>query len=298
LRLIAFDREGERRLGALAGDGEWVLDLADARPDLPLDLAGFLADGEPARLAVRKAMEEGSPECLRPLDEVTLRAPLDPPPRNPLCVGKNYAAHAGELAGSAGATSGVGEEVPKHPIFFTKANTAVIGPEEVVPATRDETGTVDYEGEVAVVIGRGGRAIGIGRGWEHVFGLTLVNDVTSRALQRRHGQWFLGKSLDGFAPLGPAVVTLDELPDPGGIRVTTHVNGELRQCGTLQELIFPVPALIESLSRRMTLVPGDIVATGTPPGVGVAFDPPRFLQPGDRVTVRAEGIGTLSNPVG
>lgn len=298
MRVIAFDREGERRIGALAEGDEWVLDLAEACPDLPQDLTGILAGGEPAMAAVREAVDKRSSRCLRGLDEVMLRAPLDPPVRNLVCVGKNYTAHAGEFAGSAGATAGVDEAVPEHPILFTKANTAVIGPEEVIPATRDETGSVDYEGEVAVVIGRGGRDIEPERAWEHVFGLTLVNDVTSRVLQRRHGQWFLGKSLDGFAPLGPAVVTPDELPDPGSIRVTTHVNGELRQSGALQDLVFPIPALITSLSRRMILVPGDVVATGTPPGVGVAFDPPRYLQPGDRVAVRAEGIGTLSNTVG
>ncbi len=160
MRLIAFDRAGERRLGLLAGDGGWVLDLADARPELPTDPAKVVAGGEATKAAVRKAQEEADPGRLLALEEVTLRAPLDPPVRNLLCVGKNYAAHAGEFAGVAGATSGVGEELPEHPIFFTKASTAVIGPEEVIPATRDETGSVDYEGEVAIVIGRGGRDIG------------------------------------------------------------------------------------------------------------------------------------------
>jgi 2-keto-4-pentenoate hydratase/2-oxohepta-3-ene-1,7-dioic acid hydratase in catechol pathway len=187
--------------------------------------------------------------------------------------------------------------LPEHPIIFTKAPTAVIGPGDAIPAWLDYTGTTDYEGELAVVIGTGGRAIRADEAWGHVFGVTIVNDVTSRELQKRHNQWFLGKSLDGFCPMGPELVTADEITDIDAVRVTTTVNGEKRQDGRLVDLIFDIPTLIETLSRTMTLVPGDVIATGTPEGVGVGFTPPKYLRPGDEVAIHVSGIGTLRNPV-
>ena len=299
MRLIAFAREQGPGLGIVEPGGEEVRDLHAVRPELPRDLGGVLANGEEGLAALREAVETagGSRKARLGRRDLEALAPIPRPARNVICVGKNYAAHAGELSGAAGAASGVDEEIPEYPIFFTKAPSAVIGPGAAIPAGRDETGSVDYEGEVAVILARGGRDLPAGEAWEHVFGLMLVNDVTSRALQRRHGQWFLGKSLDGFCPTGPEVVTPDELPPLPELRITTHVNGELRQSGSLGDLIFSIPELIESLSRRMTLEPGDIIATGTPRGVGVAFDPPRYLAPGDRVVVAASGLGELANPV-
>jgi 2-keto-4-pentenoate hydratase/2-oxohepta-3-ene-1,7-dioic acid hydratase in catechol pathway len=298
MRLISFaDDAGGTRIGLIEPETGSVLDLQAADPALPWDMASFIARGEAGRKAARQAAEQARPQARRALEDVTLLAPIPLPPRNILCIGKNYAAHAGEFAGSAGSLSGVAGGLPEHPIVFTKAPTAVIGPGDAIPAYLDYTGSTDYEGELAVVIGTGGRAIRAGEAWDHVFGLTIVNDVTARELQKRHGQWFLGKSLDGFCPMGPELVTLDEIADIDAMRVTTTVNGEKRQDGRLVDLIFAIPTLIETLSRAMTLVPGDVIATGTPEGVGVGLTPPKYLHAGDEVAVHVAGIGTLRNPV-
>ena len=157
--------------------------------------------------------------------------------------------------------------------------------------------SVDYEGELAVVIGRSGRNIEPGAAISHVFGYTIVNDVTARQAQRRHKQWFLGKSLDGFCPMGPSIVTRDEIPDIDKVELRTFVNGEIRQKSSIANLIFGIPEIVSTISRFMKLVPGDVIATGTPPGVGIGFDPPKFLRPGDDVVVQIDGIGELRNPV-
>jgi len=223
--------------------------------------------------------------------EVPLAAPIPRPRRNIICVGKNYRAHVNEVKATA-----IGA-LPEHPIFFTKATTAVIGPADPVPAHRTVTEKLDYEGEVALIVGCGGRDIEPESAWGHVFGYTVIDDLSARDLQARHRQWFLGKSLDGTAPMGSAVVHRSAMPPLEEIRVKTWVNGELRQEGNLGQLIFDVPTLLATLSRVMTLLPGDIIATGTPAGVGAGFDPPRFLQPGDLVEVEVTGAGRLSNRV-
>ena len=214
------------------------------------------------------------------------------PPRNLIMVGKNYPAHVNEVRGTA-----IGAARPEAPVVFTKAPTAVTGPGAPIPSHRGLTAELDYEGEFAVVIGRGGRAIPREAAWDHVFGLTLIDDVTARDLQRRHRQFFIGKSLDGTAPMGPFLVHRSVLPSPDALVLTTRVGGELRQRGRLSEAIFPVAELIAVLSAGMTLLPGDVIATGTPSGVGAGFDPPRFLRPGDVVEIACPAIGTLVNPV-
>jgi 2-keto-4-pentenoate hydratase/2-oxohepta-3-ene-1,7-dioic acid hydratase in catechol pathway len=173
----------------------------------------------------------------------------------------------------------------------------VIGPGEAIDTSNDSTGSTDYEGELAVVIGRTGKRVAAADAWDHVFGYTVVNDVTARGLQRRHVQWLIGKGADTFCPMGPCLVTADEIPDIQAVRVKTTVNGEPRQRGQVADLIFDIPTLISTLTTSMTLEPGDVIATGTPSGVGAGFDPPRFLQAGDVVEVTVDGIGTLSNPV-
>jgi 2-keto-4-pentenoate hydratase/2-oxohepta-3-ene-1,7-dioic acid hydratase in catechol pathway len=188
--------------------------------------------------------------------------------------------------------------VPDLPIVFTKAPSSVIGPGDAIPAWLDETNSVDYEGELTLVIGPGGRAISKAKALDHIFGYTIVNDVTARTLQSAHKQWFLGKSLDGFCPMGPSVVTADEIPDPTKLHLTTKVNGETRQDASVRDLIFDIPTLVETISKRITLEPGDLIATGTPAGVGIGFSPPKYLKKGDVVDVTIEPIGTLSNPVG
>jgi len=244
-----------------------------------------------ARRAVKSA------ESRIAFDSVKIHAPFPRPAKNILCVGKNYHDHAREFHQSGFDASAGSDAVPELPIMFTKWPNSVIGPGEAIPSGNDYTQSTDYEGELTVVIGPGGRNITKERAYDHVYGYTIVNDATARTLQNRHKQWFLGKSLDGYCPMGPCIVTSDEIEDVSQLRLITKVNGELRQDALVSQLIFDIPTLIETLSKVMTLEPGDLIATGTCAGVGIGFDPPRFLKPGDRVAITIEPIGTLENPV-
>jgi 2-keto-4-pentenoate hydratase/2-oxohepta-3-ene-1,7-dioic acid hydratase in catechol pathway len=230
------------------------------------------------------------------LTEITGLAPLPVPVRDVICVGKNYHEHANEFHRS-GFDSTSAQAIPDAPVIFTKATTSIAANGAQIRASIDPTKTIDYEGELGVVIGIGGTAIAPEQAYRHVFGYTVINDVTSRALQKRHGQWFVGKSLDGFCPMGPCIVTADEVDAVDDLLLTTHVNGELRQQARVSDLIFDIPTLIATLSSTMTLVPGDIIATGTPAGVGIGFEPPKYLSSGDRVRVEISGIGILENAI-
>ena len=291
--LVTFTDDEKSRPGILDRARGEVIDLARAAPGLPPDMAAFIALGESGLAEARRALASGAGRV--PLAQVQLTAPIPKPTRNIFCVGKNYREHAREL--QTASLRGGAEAMPELPIFFTKATSSVIGPNEPIPAWLDPTCSTDYEGELAAVIGPGGRGIARENAMRHVYGYTIVNDVTSRVLQGRHQQWFLGKSLDGFCPMGPAIATADEVTDVGALRVQTRVNGELRQNAPVSGLIFDIPILIETLSRIMTLAPGDIIATGTPAGVGMGFRPPRFLKKGDAVAITIDPIGTLENPV-
>ena len=233
-----------------------------------------------------------------PVDAVTLVAPLPRPLRSLFCVGRNYRAHAAELATTVFSTS-----MPAHdewPIVFSKLPECVVGPHDVVRLPGAAvSGQIDYESELAVVIGRGGRNITRSRAMDHVFGYTIVNDVTARDVQQRHQQWDLGKSFDTFCPMGPWIVTADEM-DGRATRVRGWVTPrggtpELRQDGWTKDMIFDIPTLIETCSRGITLYPGDVIATGTPAGVGMGLQPPRWLGPGDVVRVEIDGIGAIEN---
>lgn len=225
-------------------------------------------------------------------------APIPTPRRNIFCVGKNYREHAVEFgrSGFDGGAKG-GDEVPEYPIIFSKMPSSVSAPGDPIPSAADPYGTVDYEGELAIIIGQGGKGIRAQDAMTHVFGYTILNDVTAREVQKRHKQWLLGKGPDGFCPMGPDIVTSDEVGDVQALELTTHVNGELRQRAKVGDLIFSIPVLIEIISRAITLMPGDIIATGTPAGVGIGFDPPRYLWAGDKVSVAITGLGILENPV-
>lgn len=229
----------------------------------------------------------------RPFDEVKPLAPIPVPRRNILCLGKNYLDHAQELASKMQTSA----EAPRHPIIFTKATSAVIAPGEPIPAYQAYTQKLDYEAELALIIGRDGRDIAPADAWDYVFGYTAINDISARDLQKDHHQWFRAKSLDGFAPMGPVVVHHSAMPAPADIEVKCFVNGEQRQDATFDQLIFDVPTIISALSAGMSLQAGDIIATGTPGGVGMGFTPPRYLQPGDEVVVDISGVGELRNPV-
>jgi 2-keto-4-pentenoate hydratase/2-oxohepta-3-ene-1,7-dioic acid hydratase in catechol pathway len=228
-----------------------------------------------------------------PSEVVTLRAPLPQPLRSLFCAGRNYRDHAAELA-----TTVFRDSLPKEdlwPIVFGKLPECVVGPFDDVRLPGAAVSTqIDYESELAVVIGRGGRDIARSRAMDHVFGYTIVNDVTARDVQVRHMQWDLGKSFDTFCPMGPCIVSADEL-DGRDTRVRGWVNGELRQDGRTKDMIFDIPTLIETCSRGITLYPGDVIATGTPSGVGMGFTPQRWLRAGDVVRIEIDGIGAIEN---
>jgi 2-keto-4-pentenoate hydratase/2-oxohepta-3-ene-1,7-dioic acid hydratase in catechol pathway len=231
------------------------------------------------------------------LDQVRLTAPLPRPRRNIFCVGKNYHAHAKEFAGSGFDSSAKpGGDIPAVPIYFTKVPESVVGPGEPILIVPEVSTAIDYEAELAVVIGRGGKGIKAADAMKHVWGYTIINDVTARDWQSRHMQWILGKSFDTFCPMGPWLVSADEC-DGTRTRVRCYVNGEERQNASTTDLIFDIPTLIETLSAGITLYPGDVIATGTPVGVGIGFKPPKYLKPGDVVRVEIDGIGSLENPV-
>jgi 2-keto-4-pentenoate hydratase/2-oxohepta-3-ene-1,7-dioic acid hydratase in catechol pathway len=292
MRLVSFSRNGDDwRIGALENDTK-IIDLTEA--GLPSDMLGLVELGAAGLELARVAVERSNAVSI-PRAEVKLGAPFTRLRRNIFCVGKNYMKHAHEFSGS-GFDNSI-SVVPQYPVIFTKPPSAVIGPNTAIPAYLDPTASTDYEGELAVVIGTGGRGISRADALAHVFGYTIVNDVTARDLQKQHGQWFIGKSIDGFCPMGPCLATRDEVDGLTRPSLRTYVNDELRQHGYLEDLIFDVPTLIETISRTIALQPGDIIATGTPEGVGIGFDPPKYLKAGDVVRIAIDGIGELSNPV-
>jgi 2-keto-4-pentenoate hydratase/2-oxohepta-3-ene-1,7-dioic acid hydratase in catechol pathway len=292
--LVTFREGGKNRLGVFDRACGEIIDLTRAASSLPPDMPAFIALGKPGLVEAQRAIASGAGRL--PQSQVVLVAPIPRPARNIFCVGKNYREHVQELH-LEGPTNVADEAIPSAPIIFTKSTSTVVGPGEPIPAWLDPTHSTDYEGELAFVIGPGGRGISRAEAMRHVYGYTIINDVTSRVLQGRHRQWFLGKSLDGFCPMGPVLATADEVPEVGQLRVQTRVNGELRQNTAVANLIFDIPTLIETLSCTMTLASGDIVATGTPAGVGMGFKPPKYLQKGDVVAITIEPIGTLENPV-
>jgi 2-keto-4-pentenoate hydratase/2-oxohepta-3-ene-1,7-dioic acid hydratase in catechol pathway len=294
MRLVTFSGAGDARVGVHDPASDTVVDLA-ATTRLPKEMTAFIALGRNGLKRARAAVKSGQGRIA--FDGVKLHAPIPRPARNVLCVGKNYYDHAREFHDSGFDASAGKDAIPELPIMFTKWPNSVIGPGEPIPSHLDYTHSTDYEGELAVVIGPGGRGIAKKDAFDHVYGYTIVNDATARTLQNQHKQWFLGKSLDGYCPMGPCIVTADEVGDVTRLRLVTRVNGEVRQDALVSQLIFDIPTLIETLSRVMTLEAGDVIATGTCAGVGIGFNPPRFLRPGDRVAITIEPIGTLDNPV-
>lgn len=296
MRLLTYASPRGPRLGALL-DGA-VFDLADEAdalglPEIPSEMLAFIEAGPEALRAARAILDavRGAGRTGAPLAGVRLLAPIPRPRKNVMCVGLNYAEHARESQ----SVSGPG--LPDVPVFFTKAPTCVIGPEEPIPYPEGVSAAVDWEAELVAVIGRRVRDVPASKALECVFGYTAGNDVTARDLQRAHQQWFKGKSLDGFCPLGPWIVTADEIPDPQALRIRLRVDGVTKQDAATADMITPVAGLVASLSAGMTLEPGDLLMTGTPAGVGVGRTPPEFLRPGNIVEVDIEGIGVLRNRV-
>jgi len=226
-----------------------------------------------------------------PLAEVRLLAPIPTPRRNAMCVGKNYAEHTRESYEARGESA----EAIDYPVIFTKTTTCINGPYDDIPFDAAVSEKIDYEAELAVIIGKRIKNADRDEALAAVFGYTVLNDITARDLQTAHKQFFKGKSLDGSCPMGPWIVTAAAIPDPYALRITCHVNGELRQDSANETMTFDIPTIIQHLSRGMTLLPGDIIATGTPSGVGFAMKPPVFLRPGDVVECAIEGIGAIRN---
>jgi 2-keto-4-pentenoate hydratase/2-oxohepta-3-ene-1,7-dioic acid hydratase in catechol pathway len=295
MRLVTYTMMGETSAGVLTDLG--IIPFSAMGNGVPKDVVGVVAAGAPALETINKALSNGAMENVVDLAAVSLLAPIPRPARNIFCVGKNYVEHAKEFQGSGFDSSSGGQDVPDVPIVFTKAPSSVVGTGAGVESRLDPTGTLDYEGELAVVIGTGGRGIKAVDAMNHVFGYTIINDVTARETQNRHKQWFLGKSPDTFCPMGPVLLTGDEVTDVGALTLKTWVNGELRQDAVVRDLIFDIPTIIETISAAITLEPGDIIATGTPVGVAIGFNPPKYLKPGDNVTVEISGIGRLENAI-
>lgn len=294
MRLVTFSDAQGMRIGVHDAGSNTIVDITRASR-LPRDMTSFVALGKNGLQRARRALKSG--ENRIDFESVKLHAPFPRPARNILCVGKNYYDHAQEFHNSGFDASAGASAIPELPIIFTKWPNSVIAAGEPIPSAADYTNSTDYEGELTVVIGEGGRNISKARAYDHVYGYTIVNDVTARTLQNNHKQWFLGKSLDGYCPMGPCIVTADEIDDVTQLRLMTKVNGEVRQDAYVSQLIFDIPTLIETLSRVMTLEPGDLIATGTCAGVGIGFNPPKFLRPGDTVSITIDPIGTLENSV-
>jgi 2-keto-4-pentenoate hydratase/2-oxohepta-3-ene-1,7-dioic acid hydratase in catechol pathway len=289
MKIAAFLHQGQPGVGIVSAD------LASVQPfdmSLPERTLGALPVIE--RLADGRGLPALLPAIA--MNALSLTAPLPKPRRNIFCVGKNYFEHAREFAGSGFDSSAKsGGDIPAFPIYFSKVPESVVGPDAAVemPAA---SSAIDYEAELTVVIGQGGKGISKADALKHVWGYTIINDVTARDWQGRHSQWLLGKSFDTFCPMGPWLVSADEL-DGTHTRVRCYVNDELRQDASTTDLIFDIPTLIETLSAGITIYPGDLIATGTPVGVGIGFKPPKYLKSGDMLRVEIDGIGALSNPV-
>jgi len=293
MRLVTYREAGEDRVGVLYNDA--VIDvqrwLSPPSEPMPTTMQGIVEMGGTALERLNQWLGLNGEEAARTaprLDALQVVAPLPRPRRNVLCVGHNYAAHMVEQ----------GLPVPARPTIFTKATTAVMGPYDAIRIDPAVSEQIDWEVELGVVIGQGGRGIKRDQALNHVFGYLVLNDISARDIQSAHGgQFFLGKSLDGSCPIGPWIVTADELSDPQGLRVLCRVNGEVVQDSNTSDMVFTVATLIEWLAKGMTLEPGDIIATGTPGGVGHFRQPPRYLRPGDVLETEIEGIGVMRNPV-
>lgn len=294
MKFVSILSGGASRLGVML-DGERVLDLAKAEPNAAFtDLISLIEAGDAALEAARRLASSAPPSAITKLSDVTLQAPIPSPRKNVFCVGRNYIEHVEEGYRARGTEV----KLPEYPQFFTKPRTAVVGAGATVPLHANVTAMLDYEVELAVIIGRGGVNIPIESALDHIFGFTIINDVTGRDVQRRHDQWFKGKGLDGTCPMGPWVVERGDIGDPQALDLSLKVNGEVRQSSNTKHMIFPIARIISELSLGLTLEPGDIIATGTPSGVGYAMTPPRPLKAGDVMTLEIEGIGTLENRVG
>ena len=288
MKFVSFQAKEESGFGILDEENQRIVNLKDyylnQGIDIP-DLQTFIQYEAPSF----DQLYDLSAHYNLPVESVEILAPIMRPAKNIFCVGKNYRDHAIEM--------GSEKDIPLDPMIFTKAPTTVSAPNRVLTFENELSETLDYEGELAVVIGKKGKGISKDDAMDYVFGYTIINDLTVRDLQKKHGQFFIGKSLDDSCPMGPVILHASAVPDPHERSIVTKVNGEVRQNGNTSDFIFTIPELIHVLSKGMTLEPGDIIATGTPAGVGKGFNPPKYLMDGDVIEITIEGIGTLRNEI-
>jgi 2-keto-4-pentenoate hydratase/2-oxohepta-3-ene-1,7-dioic acid hydratase in catechol pathway len=291
MKFLTFSHNGMDKIGVLLPEG--ILDLSAAKAgegrakDAPGTMLELIDGGEAALALVKRLVEEKNSAHILPLSAVTILAPIPRPRKNIFCIGKNYVDHVAEMSGN----------LPLHPVVFSKPPTTVIGPEMEIDSHPAVTSELDYEGELAVVIGKRAKSVSKENAYDFVFGYTILNDVTARDKQSLHGQWLLGKSFDTFCPMGPVLVHKDDMPNPHDLELSTRVNGEVRQSTNTKLMIFDIATQIATITAGTTLEPGDIIATGTPSGVAKGMKPPRFMKAGDVVEVEIKGIGVLRNPV-
>ncbi|CAG9623466.1 fumarylacetoacetate hydrolase family protein [Sutcliffiella rhizosphaerae] len=300
MRFVTVEKEGNIFYGLVDETLTEILDLAKAShamgmaTPLPSTLLQCLELGETFVENVLEIKEwinkqDETSSYVYKISDITLLAPIPRPLKNILCVGKNYKDHVLEMGNEA--------DIPEHIMIFTKAPTTVIGHDTSIPLHAGVTSQLDYEGELAIVIGKKGTGISEEEAMDYVFGYSILNDITARDLQTKHKQFFLGKSLDGSCPMGPVLVHKSAFTNPQNVLLSTRINGELRQQASTELMIFSLPEIISTLSKGMTLEPGDIIATGTPAGVGKGFNPPKFLKRGDVIEISIDGIGSLRNIV-
>ena len=296
MRLVTYEIEHKSGLGVISRDGRWIYPLASLDMDYKTmqDLIENISDSVKQLLEYASGQDPYKIRGAAPIDEVRLQAPIPYPRQDVICLGINYMAHAEESARYK--KEEFGGERP-YAIYFSKRVNKATAPGEGIPSHKNIVNDLDYEAELAVIIGKRAANVPAEEVRDHIFGYTIINDVSARTLQTQHKQWYFGKSLDGFLPMGPCISTVDELAYPPHVQVQSRVNGELRQDSNTELLIFDIDHIVSELSQGMTLQPGTIIATGTPAGVGMGFNPPKFLKPGDVVECTIEGIGTIANQV-
>jgi 2-keto-4-pentenoate hydratase/2-oxohepta-3-ene-1,7-dioic acid hydratase in catechol pathway len=297
MQFVTFGHDHSTKLGVLIGDRA-VLDLHRAGHDAIFeDLITLIKAGYVGIDLVKGLLGQAQgghlTDAIYQLSDVTLMAPIPRPHKNVFCVGRNYVDHVNEGYRARGTET----KLPEFPQFFTKPPTSVIAHGAPIPGHVGVTEKLDYEVELGLIIGKGGSDIPMDEAFDHIFGYTIINDITGRDLQRRHDQWFKGKGLDGSCPIGPSVVLRSDIADAQALDIELRVNGDVRQHSNTKHMIFSIPRIIADLSQGLTLEPGDIIATGTPSGVGYAMEPPHFLTAGDVVTCKIEGLGTLENRI-
>ena len=296
MRLVTYEIEHREGLGVMSRDGKWIFPLRSMDMDYKTmqQLIENISESEKQLLEYMSSQDPYKIRGAAPIEEVKLLAPIPHPRQDVICLGINYMDHAEEYARFK--KEEFNGERP-YAVYFSKRVNQAVNPGDGIPSHSDIVKDLDYEAEMAVIIGKEASHVPENQVKDYIFGYTIINDVSARTIQNRHKQWYFGKSLDGFLPMGPCIATVDELEFPPKVQVQSRVNGELRQNENTSRLLFGVAYIVSELSQGMTLKPGTIIATGTPAGVGMGFNPPKFLKPGDVVECSVEGIGSITNPV-